>query len=158
MLIINPNILCLKDYERNFYCPLYIWLYEIKDAVPMAQFVSSRQWRNGLARSTIRGHGRICASLYATEIRGRVKDASVTARLSRVRLSITYPFALNNINDPSVSLNADNTELVCKKCHEEIDKHLGYGALNYSKPEPRVSFDADGNVVMKRRTTQRKKK
>lgn len=57
------------------------------------------------------------------------------------------PLTPDNINDPSVSLNADKCEYVCKQCHEEIHRELGYGALNGTPAKPRVGFDADGNVV-----------
>lgn len=57
------------------------------------------------------------------------------------------PLTPENINDPNISLNADNLEMVCKQCHEEEHKKLGYGALNHSKVESRVRFDSEGNVV-----------
>lgn len=57
------------------------------------------------------------------------------------------PLTPENIDDPTIALDADNLELVCKRCHEEIHKHLGYGALNTSTVKPRVGFDENGNVV-----------
>lgn len=58
------------------------------------------------------------------------------------------PLTPENVNDPDIALNADNLELVCKVCHEEIHKHLGYGALNGpTLEEPRVRFDSAGNVI-----------
>lgn len=47
-----------------------------------------------------------------------------------------------NINDPSVTLAFDNLELVCRKCHAVEHPEI-YGEVF----EPRVAFDADGNVV-----------
>lgn len=59
------------------------------------------------------------------------------------------PLTPDNIDDPSVTLNPEKCELVCKVCHEEIHGELEYGALNGRKPvKPRVAFDAHGNVVM----------
>lgn len=57
------------------------------------------------------------------------------------------PLSPENIDDPTISLNADNLELVCKQCHEEIHKNLGYGTLNWAKNEPRVKFDSNGNII-----------
>ena len=44
-----------------------------------------------------------------------------------------------NINDPRVTLNFDNLELLCRDCH--ADEHYQGG-----KPK-RYAFDKDGNIV-----------
>ena len=44
-----------------------------------------------------------------------------------------------NMYDPSVTLDMTNLMRVCRKCHGEL--HSGESF------EPRVAFDADGNVV-----------
>lgn len=56
------------------------------------------------------------------------------------------PLTPENIDVASISLNADNLEYVCKQCHEEIHKKIGYGALNGTIEEPRVLFDEYGNI------------
>ena len=43
---------------------------------------------------------------------------------------------LNNINDPKVSLNEDNLELLCAECHEE--EHKGNRTEMFSKKRYRV--------------------
>lgn len=47
-----------------------------------------------------------------------------------------------NVHDPSVALSFDNLELLCRKCHAVEHPEI-YGDVF----EPRVAFDADGNVV-----------
>ncbi len=46
-----------------------------------------------------------------------------------------------NINDPAVSLSFSNLELLCRECHAK--EH----AERKAAAEPRVSFDAEGNIV-----------
>lgn len=48
----------------------------------------------------------------------------------------------SNVHDPSVALSFENLELLCRKCHA-IEHPEIYGEVF----EPRVAFDADGNVV-----------
>ena len=45
--------------------------------------------------------------------------------------------ALDNVNDPSISLNQDNLELLCRECHNREHKR-------FSKE---VRFDSDGNLL-----------
>ena len=47
-----------------------------------------------------------------------------------------------NLNDPNVTLNFDNLERVCRKCHAKEHPEI-YGEIR----DPRVGFDAEGNVV-----------
>ena len=47
-----------------------------------------------------------------------------------------------NLDDPSVTLNFDNLERVCRKCHAKEHPEI-YGEIL----EPRVGFDDEGNVV-----------
>lgn len=44
-----------------------------------------------------------------------------------------------NINDPKVSLNWDNLELLCEKCHEEIHSPTG--------TKSRMKVNKDGSVT-----------
>lgn len=58
------------------------------------------------------------------------------------------PLTPENIGDPSVTLNAELLEALCKECHERTHEEIGTGALNGRVEEsPRVGFDAMGNVV-----------
>jgi 5-methylcytosine-specific restriction endonuclease McrA len=45
---------------------------------------------------------------------------------------------IHNVKDPAISLNQENLELLCKKCHNEQHKR-------FSKSQ---QFDEDGNLVM----------
>ena len=47
----------------------------------------------------------------------------------------------DNINDPTITLNFDNLELLCRKCH--AIEHYGN-----SIREQRVIFDENGNVIV----------
>lgn len=49
----------------------------------------------------------------------------------------------SNINDSSITLGFANLELVCRDCHAKEHPEI-YGDTG---PEPRVAFDADGNVI-----------
>ena len=46
----------------------------------------------------------------------------------------------DNINDDSISLNTDNLELVCRKCHAELHPELG---------TKRYKVDEYGNIIAK---------
>jgi 5-methylcytosine-specific restriction endonuclease McrA len=46
---------------------------------------------------------------------------------------------VQNVKDPAISLNQENLELLCKKCHNAQHKR-------FSKAQ---QFDEDGNLVMK---------
>lgn len=45
---------------------------------------------------------------------------------------------VHNVMDPNISLNQENLELLCKKCHNEEHKR-------FSKSQ---QFDEDGNLIM----------
>lgn len=47
-----------------------------------------------------------------------------------------------NIDNPVITLGFNNLELVCRECHAKEHPEI-YG----ERPEPRVAFDADGNVI-----------
>lgn len=72
-------------------------------------------------------------------------------RLNRVNVGeIVHhktPLTPRNIDDPSIALNPDNLEYVCKECHEIIHGKLKEGALNGRTFESRVTFDEYGNVL-----------
>lgn len=46
------------------------------------------------------------------------------------------PLTPENINDPSVTLNPENLELLCRSCHAEIHK-----------PEKRYKVDEWGKII-----------
>ena len=48
----------------------------------------------------------------------------------------------SNINDPSITLNWDNLELLCNECHSK--EHLGSEATTEE-----VMFDSNGNLIKK---------
>ena len=45
---------------------------------------------------------------------------------------------LANINNPNITLNMDNLELVCEDCHNKEHK---------AKPNNRYRFDSNGNLL-----------
>ena len=48
----------------------------------------------------------------------------------------------SNINDPMITLNFDNLEYICQKCHNKEHKR------NKSTKDD-VEFDEDGNLIFK---------
>ena len=72
--------------------------------------------------------------------RGELKPADVVHH--------KIPLTPENVDDPDISLNPDRLIALCDDCHTEVHRMLGVGAMNGRKEdEPRVGFDADGNVV-----------
>lgn len=98
-------------------------------------FYHSRPWKN-LRELIFRRDKGLC---QRCKRHGKIETGKIVHHI--------IPLTPDNINDPAVSLNADNCELVCKACHEEAHRELGYGALNGAPEKPRVAFDAAGNVV-----------
>lgn len=47
-----------------------------------------------------------------------------------------------NINNPTITLNADNLITLCEECHRCV-----HGDYIHSKEEVRYLFDADGNII-----------
>jgi len=100
------------------------------------KFYHSKAWQNVRSIVWNRAHGMCerCAE------RGELVPADVVHH--------KIPLSPENMNDLSISLNADNLIALCDACHTEVHQELGIGAMNGAKPEkPRVTFDADGNVV-----------
>ena len=58
----------------------------------------------------------------------------------------------DNINDPSITLNFDNLQRVCRDCHAKAHPEI-YGSETECKM--RVGFDADGNLVRLENTDER---
>lgn len=57
------------------------------------------------------------------------------------------PLTPDNVDDPSISLNPDLLEYLCKECHEIVHALLGEGVFQNRQSQPRVAFDSLGNVV-----------
>ena len=53
-----------------------------------------------------------------------------------------------NINDPNVTLNFDNLELLCQECHNE--EHLGTGVTVHG-----LKFDENGDLVWRRTSNEK---
>ncbi len=51
-----------------------------------------------------------------------------------------------NVNDPYISLNFDNLELLCRDCHNKI--HADHDSGSEDKPTL-VEFTPDGNVIVR---------
>lgn len=102
-------------------------------------FYKSRAWQD--ARSVVldRAHG-LCERCLE---RGEVRPADVVHHKT--------PLSPENVADLDVALNPGNLMALCNDCHTEVHHELGIGALNGvpRKQEPRVRFDADGNVIRK---------
>lgn len=98
-------------------------------------FYHSKAWLNVRGLVMERSHG-LCERCMA---KGVVKPADVVHH--------TVPLSVENMNDPSVSLNPEKLMALCHDCHTEVHKELGIGALNGEIEKPRVGFDSEGNVV-----------
>lgn len=60
-----------------------------------------------------------------------------------------------NINDPNITLNFDNLELLCKKCHDKEDGHFLAARKKHNRNKAKVTavgtmFDLDGNLIQKK--------
>lgn len=49
----------------------------------------------------------------------------------------------NNINDPLITLNPDNLEYVCKRCHDKFEGH----GVGKSKQKSKAKFNSNGEPV-----------
>ena len=92
------------------------------------EFYKSRSWRN-LRRAYYKQAGGLCERCYAN---GLVVPGEIVHH--KIHLNA------DNINDESISLNTDNLELVCRKCHAELHPELG---------TKRYKVDEYGNITSK---------
>ena len=85
---------------------------------------------------------------YFRSVRGLCERCARKGRLSTGEI-VHHKVHLTpeNISDPSVSLSFDNLELLCRDCHAAEHPEIYGGA----KPEPRVGFDENGDLVELRR-------
>ena len=99
-------------------------------------FYKSKAWRNVRKVVLDRSHG-LCERCME---RGELKPADVVHH--------TIPLSPENMGDPDIALNPDRLMALCDDCHTEVHQKLGIGAMNGPKvEEPRVGFDAEGNVI-----------
>jgi len=100
------------------------------------KFYHSKQWEGVRRMVWDRAHG-LCE--WCAE-KGEVVPANVVHHV--------IPLSESNMNDVGITLNPENLVALCHDCHTLAHQRLGKGALNGRKiEEPRVGFDADGNVV-----------
>ena len=99
-------------------------------------FYKSASWQGARQVVWDRAHG-LCERCMEN---GEMKPADVVHH--------KVPLNPENVNDPDISLNPENLIALCHDCHTEVHQELGVGAMNGRKEEePRVGFDAEGNVV-----------
>ena len=91
-------------------------------------FYRSRAWRN-LRKAYYKQAGGLCEVCYS-------KGLVVPGEIVHHKIHLNA----DNINDPRISLNADNLQLVCRKCHAEMHPELG---------TKRYSVDEYGNITAK---------
>lgn len=107
-----------------------------RDSPSAHTFYHSSAWSKVRKLVLDRSHG-LCEDCIES---GRVTPADVVHHET--------PLNDENVNDPSVSLNPDKLRALCHDCHTARHKQIGIGALRReTNEEPRVGFDADGNVV-----------
>lgn len=107
-----------------------------RDTPSAHRFYHSKAWANVRALVWDRSHG-LCERCMD---RGEVTPANVVHH--------TVPLNDGNVDDTDISLNPDRLVALCNECHTAVHQELGIGAMNGRKPgEPRVLFDAEGNVV-----------
>ena len=100
-------------------------------------FYHSRAWADVRAFVWSRSSG-LCERCLG---RGFVKPADVVHH--------KVPLSVENMDDPTISLNPDNLIALCDECHTEVHNELGVGAFEAPRKEVelRVRFDEEGNVI-----------
>lgn len=88
-------------------------------------FYATRAWENTREayRKKARGLCEVCAA----------KGLIVPGEIVHHKIHLTP----ENINDPNITLNFGNLQLVCRRCHEEIHK----------QKDRRYTIDENGNVM-----------
>lgn len=103
---------------------LTVWLFHLPMAKEFAkQFYSSKQWQN--ARES-----------YAKEQRYLCENCLRNGLISAGEI-VHHKTELTpeNINDPDITLNPDNLEMLCRRCHSAVHN------------KKRFSILADGTVA-----------
>lgn len=101
------------------------------------RFYHSRSWQDVRAFVLDRAHG-LCERCME---RGEITPADVVHH--------KVPLSVENMDDPSISLDPSNLMALCDDCHTEVHRELGIGAFGPKAraQEPRVAFDEEGNVI-----------
>ena len=94
-------------------------------------FYISHAWRK-CRKAFAKSKGNLCERCLK---RGKINPGTKKQPLETHH---KIPLTDANINDPSITLNWDNLELVCKDCHEEERK----------RKEKRWRADEDGKVTL----------
>lgn len=104
-------------------------------------FYKSAAWEKARDAALWRSHS-LCVRCKE---RGKLTPARVVHHM--------VPLTPENIDDPAISLNLDLLMPLCHECHGIVHDELGVGApfvrskAERELDEPRVGFDAFGNVV-----------
>jgi 5-methylcytosine-specific restriction endonuclease McrA len=99
-------------------------------------FYHSGAWKRTRALVWERDKG-LCQRCMA---RGEITPADVVHH--------KVPLSETNMDDADITLNPGNLVCLCHDCHSLTHQELGVGALGtQAECEPRVRFDADGNIV-----------
>lgn len=96
------------------------------------EFYTSKAWRDTRAVVVARANG-LCERCKAN---GDYTPGVIVHHKTYI--------TTKNINDPRVTLNLDNLELVCEDCHNKEHKR---------KENNRYSFDVNGNLLPPNRST-----
>ena len=95
-------------------------------------FYNSQAWKD-TRRSYRQSAGHLCERCLE---RGIITSADVVHHI--------VPLTKDTVNDPNLSLNWDNLQCLCRKCHAEVHKEI------YNKrAKRRYSIDDNGKVVMR---------
>jgi 5-methylcytosine-specific restriction endonuclease McrA len=89
------------------------------------KFYTSRAWRD-------------CRKAYFTMQHGICERCQGAGKIVHHKIYISP----DNINDPSITLNFDNLELLCQDCHNK--EHHG---SDYDVVRDDVMFDSNGDLV-----------
>ena len=89
-----------------------------------------------------------CRSAYIAERRGVDGGVCEICR-ENIGLIVHHKIKISaaNMNDPDITLNHENLQLVCHHCHDVI-----HGYANSEKHPSRVTFDLMGNPIPKTET------
>lgn len=93
------------------------------------RFYHSTQWRK-------------CRTAFVAYKHGKCEICGKTGNLVHHRVHLNE----ENVDDPFISLNFDNLELLCKDCHNTI--HADYDHGRDTKPTV-VEFTPDGDVIVR---------
>lgn len=96
------------------------------------QFYTSWKWRK-CKKAFAKSKGNLCERCLK---RGKINPGTKEKPLEAHH---KIPLTDENINDPNITLNWDNLELLCKQCHDEEKK----------RREKRWEIGKDGKVILR---------